>query len=240
MKKLVIIIYRLLSKIFDIRPRLTTLEIHKLNHVSEIEISNPNGSISIEEKDDILSPAVSIKKYSWKKKDTFQVHQQDSKAILSINGGSLGGSTKTDFHIKVPSNLSYIIQQNKGIISINGNANKIKFKLGNGKCLLRGKSKDVNGHVSNGIISFDGNSNNIKLQARSGNIGINIKDKLSRCQLYAYSNIGDISVKLPKETKINTMTHSGIGKVVNEFDNSTTENILTAKTHVGNITIQQN
>ncbi|MCX6111920.1 MAG: DUF1700 domain-containing protein [Proteobacteria bacterium] len=118
------------------------------------------------------------------------------------------GSCNADIDIKIPENTL------------------IDSKVGSGDIKISNISNEIVSRTGSGNISIDSSSAKIESKTGSGDINLLLKPTSTKVTVSTQTGSGNITVKMPKETKVNVTHLRGSGKTYNEFGYSENPNVI--------------
>lgn len=205
--------------------------------IQEIEISNSQGNIKLTEaSSEKLHIKFDKKKFS---KDCSLVIEASGDE-LEIISKSLKDNAKcvVDFEIQVPNKASVEIKQGSGNLSVEKIIAELEYNLGSGDSIINSDLIELEAKVGSGSIKATGAIGETDIEVGVGSVELIYTSNIKEREIEVKTGTGSVSIKLPKDSKVKSKASVGLGKITNQFENTSSfNNEIEVKVGVGNIQI---
>ncbi|KNF07895.1 hypothetical protein CLPU_11c00640 [Gottschalkia purinilytica] len=205
--------------------------VYRASGINQIFIDNYAGDISIEKSDNINEVQVKINRVvrgyeaeavkEAKDKIDFDSTTSGDKLILKTKShkvlNSKVHSLNNDFHFVIPSTIDNLeIRNNTGDVLVTGDFGKVVVNNNVGDVKLIGATNLYDAKVDTGDIKLDGVVKKGNISSSVGDVRMNLKKAYMDGSITFKTDISEIVISLPKDTKVQTNQKPSINK---QFEN---------------------
>lgn len=148
------------------------------------------------------------------------VELQGNSLLATFEHANQNVFCKVDVEVTLPHAIQVNVQVGRGDIISYGNFGDVNFDVASGNVDLAGSASKVFGRVANGNVSVNYCGTYLDLFAAKGDIVLSCPSVKDQTKIVSRTGYGDINVKLPSTTKVNSNLKVGFGKIENDYSNS--------------------
>jgi Putative adhesin len=156
--------------------------------------------------------------------DKNRVHYRqrgDSVEIFVDDGGSLLSGSTINLDVSLPQGSRVEVASRSGSVDLADINGSVQVDAGSGDIHAQNLNGDVDLHTTSGDIKLDQSSLNSASTISTSSGSITYNGSLAEGGLYRFfSDSGDISLNLPSDTSLRSITRTYSGEIQNDFENS--------------------
>ena len=206
-------------------------------------VENGAGNINIQGKEQ-NKVVIDFNKVSWGKNCEINFEQSGKEVLVQVKQKFSWGSEvgcQVDFNISMPAKITSYLRTGSGDIVLEGLSGNVDFKMGSGNmAILKSAIDSIEGKSGSGNISLIGTFGEIDLKVGSGKVSTVFEKISGKTSFRAKAGSGDISLKVPANSKVKTHFKSGSGQLKNKVSYSDEADLdVLVKTGSGDLKIDQ-
>jgi hypothetical protein len=213
--------------------------VHSLKDVSDIKFELLSGDVQVNSSgSDKVEVTLTKEKYS----KNCDVKAENSLGTFSLKVFKKSYSSENDCVVRVnllvPDKVKLELKNGSGNLNLNTAKIDLEYRLGSGDVYIAADLLSLDGKSGSGSFMGLGNIGDTKIDNGSGNLEINYKKELDGKEISINVGSGDVIVRFPKDTKINSDISVGSGKRSNHFEKmSSINNRIKVRIGSGNLEI---
>lgn len=211
-----------------------------LSEISEVEVSNGSGDISITAVNSGKATVMATKK-QFGKHCELTIDKRGRTLFVGVEkAGVLRDECEVDIHITTPRTAMLDLDSGSGDIKVKGTSGDLNFRIGSGDVDVDAEVKKLEGKTGSGDVSIKGLTAGGTLKTGSGEINLVYDVAPAPGELDIKTGSGDAEIVFPKNATILTSFLAGSGELINELgDTPNSKFKISMKTGSGDLHIKR-